>query len=137
MKTLNLEPHPDRGTIQNASALILRVGVITSMLVMLVGLSISFAHRPLSVEYMQRAAFDGRLSTLWRGLREGRGQSVMELGIYLLVFTPIPRVAVSMVLFVLAILMPVPYVVLSPGPTLNTLGTDSDGFGHATLFRAP
>jgi PDZ domain-containing protein len=32
-----------------------------------------------------------------------------------------------LVLFVLAILMPVPYVVLSPGPTLNTLGTDSDG----------
>jgi uncharacterized membrane protein len=101
VKTLNLEPHPDRGTIQNASALILRVGVITSMLVMLVGLSISFAHRPLSVEYMQRAAFDGRLSTLWRGLREGRGQSVMELGIYLLVFTPILRVAVSMVLFLI------------------------------------
>jgi Lon-like protease len=32
-----------------------------------------------------------------------------------------------LVLFVLALLMPVPYVVLSPGPTLNTLGTDSDG----------
>jgi PDZ domain-containing protein len=29
------------------------------------------------------------------------------------------------VLFVVAILMPVPYVVLSPGPTLNTLGADS------------
>jgi Lon-like protease len=31
------------------------------------------------------------------------------------------------VLFVVAFTMPVPYVVLSPGPTLNTLGTDSDG----------
>jgi len=40
----------DRGTIQNASALIQRVGVITSMLVMLVGLSISFVHRSLSIE---------------------------------------------------------------------------------------
>jgi len=30
-----------------------------------------------------------------------------------------------LVLFVIAVLMPVPYVVLSPGPTLNTLGTDS------------
>jgi PDZ domain-containing protein len=29
-----------------------------------------------------------------------------------------------LVLFVVAVLMPVPYVVLSPGPTLNTLGTD-------------
>jgi uncharacterized membrane protein len=96
---LNRELHQDPGTIQNAAALILRAGVITSMLVMLAGLAISFAHRPLSVEYMQRAAFDGRLSTLWHGLREGRGQSVIELGIYLLVFTPILRVAVSVVLF--------------------------------------
>jgi PDZ domain-containing protein len=38
------------------------------------------------------------------------------------------------VLFVLAVLMPVPYVVLSPGPTLNTLGTDSDG---RAIIRRP
>ncbi|HEY7049198.1 MAG TPA: S16 family serine protease [Jatrophihabitantaceae bacterium] len=30
-----------------------------------------------------------------------------------------------LVLFVVAVLMPVPYVVLSPGPTLNTLGADT------------
>lgn len=32
-----------------------------------------------------------------------------------------------LVLFVLAVLMPVPYVVLSPGPTYNTLATDDRG----------
>lgn len=32
-----------------------------------------------------------------------------------------------LVLFVLALTMPVPYVVLSPGPTYNTLGTDDHG----------
>jgi Lon-like protease len=32
-----------------------------------------------------------------------------------------------LVLFILSITMPVPYVILSPGPTLNTLGTDSNG----------
>lgn len=32
-----------------------------------------------------------------------------------------------LVLFVLAVLMPVPYVVLSPGPTYNTLTTDGNG----------
>jgi PDZ domain-containing protein len=31
------------------------------------------------------------------------------------------------VLFVLALAMPVPYVILSPGPTYNTLGTDDSG----------
>ena len=30
-------------------------------------------------------------------------------------------------LFVLALTLPVPYVVLSPGPTYNTLGRDSFG----------
>src|SRR5689334_17556917 len=32
-----------------------------------------------------------------------------------------------LVLFVLALSMPVPYVVLTPGPTYNTLGTDDQG----------
>jgi PDZ domain-containing protein len=31
------------------------------------------------------------------------------------------------VLFVLALVLPVPYVILSPGPTFNTLGADSSG----------
>lgn len=34
---------------------------------------------------------------------------------------------VFLVLFVLALTMPVPYVMLSPGPTFNTLGTDGSG----------
>ncbi|HKC29583.1 MAG TPA: PDZ domain-containing protein [Jatrophihabitans sp.] len=34
---------------------------------------------------------------------------------------------VFLVLFILALTMPVPYVVLSPGPTYNTLGTDDSG----------
>ena len=29
-----------------------------------------------------------------------------------------------LVLFILALVMPVPYVILSPGPTYNTLGAD-------------
>jgi PDZ domain-containing protein len=32
-----------------------------------------------------------------------------------------------LVLFVLALTLPVPYVILSPGPTFNTLGTDESG----------
>jgi uncharacterized membrane protein len=91
---------PTRGiTIQDASAWILRAGVIASVAVMLAGLVLSFIHGPLSVATMQRAVFDGRASSVWRGLREGRGEAVIELGIYLLVATPIMRVVASMVLF--------------------------------------
>ena len=32
-----------------------------------------------------------------------------------------------LVLFFVALFMPVPYVILGPGPTLNTLGTDDHG----------
>jgi PDZ domain-containing protein len=35
--------------------------------------------------------------------------------------------ALFVVLFVLALTLPVPYVILSPGPTYNTLGTDPQG----------
>ena len=38
---------------------------------------------------------------------------------------------VFVVLFTLALTLPVPYVVLSPGPTLNTLGTDR--YGHSII----
>ena len=99
MKPAHGELARHRIAIQDASAWILRAGVILSVLVMLAGMGLTFAHRPVSVEDMQRSAFDGRLSTLWRGLAEGRGQAVIEVGIYLLVLTPIMRVAASMILF--------------------------------------
>jgi uncharacterized membrane protein len=86
-------------TIQDTSAWILRAGVIASAIVMLAGLALSFAHHPVSVRDMQGTRFDGRAASLWRGVVEGRGQAVIEVGIYLLVFTPIMRVAVSMLLF--------------------------------------
>jgi PDZ domain-containing protein len=41
--------------------------------------------------------------------------------------TLIIATVVFVVLFTLSLTMPVPYVVLSPGPTLNTLGTDPSG----------
>ncbi|MGE5243750.1 MAG: DUF1634 domain-containing protein [Betaproteobacteria bacterium] len=96
---MQTEPLQDRIAIQDAAAWILRVGVIGSVLVMLAGITLSFVHHPVSVEDMQRTAFDGRATSIWRGLLEGRGQSVIELGIYMLVLTPILRVVASMVLF--------------------------------------
>ena len=42
-----------------------------------------------------------------------------------------------LVLFVVALSMPVPYVVLSPGPTYNTLGTDDNGDQIITLIGRP
>jgi uncharacterized membrane protein len=85
--------------IQDACAWILRVGVVASVVVMLAGLALSFGRHPVSVDQMQHATFDGSGRHLWQGLRELRGQAVIELGIYLLVLTPIVRVFMSVVLF--------------------------------------
>lgn len=93
-------PAPEQGImIQDASAWVLRIGVITSVVVMLVGIAISFLHHSVTVQHMQKAPVDDNLKNLWIGLRTFRGHAVIELGIFLLVLTPILRVVTSMVLF--------------------------------------
>jgi PDZ domain-containing protein len=42
-----------------------------------------------------------------------------------------------LVLFILALTMPVPYVLLSPGPTYNTLGTDENGDTIIVIHGTP
>ena len=91
---------PEHGiTIQDASAWILRVGVVTSVAVMVFGVIVSFMHNGVTVDRMEHATFEYHPSALWHGLRTFRGQAIIELGIYLLVLTPIMRVVTSMVLF--------------------------------------
>jgi uncharacterized membrane protein len=88
-------------SIENASAWVLRVGVAGSVLVMLTGLAFSFVHGTTSVQRMQSDGFDYRFTEICRGIATGRGKSIIEAGIYLLVLTPVMRVFTSMILFVL------------------------------------
>lgn len=85
--------------IEDVSSWILRIGVVASVAVMLFGLGLSFARNAPSVEAMQTVAFAGGFRPLLLGLRAGAGTAFMELGILLLVLTPIMRVFTSMVLF--------------------------------------
>ncbi len=68
---------------------------------MLIGIGFSFMHGTISVQRMQSDVFEYRLSEIYRGIAAGRGKSIIEAGIYLLVLTPVMRVFASMVLFVL------------------------------------
>src|ERR1700722_16091027 len=91
---------PEHGlTIQDASAWILRVGVIASVAVMVLGIVVSFSHHHAGVERMETSRFDYRPGVIWQGLCQWKGQAIIELGIYILVLTPIMRVVMSMVLF--------------------------------------
>ena len=86
--------------ISNVSAWVLRIGVICSGLVMLIGIVITFAHGTISVERIKTDGFDYRPADIWNGIRHGQGKRIIEAGIYLLLFTPIMRVFVIPVLCV-------------------------------------
>lgn len=94
-------PPPQRQviSIESASSWVLRVGVITSVVVMLSGLVIGLVRNSVSVYEMEHRTFSGSPTALWRGVTSGSGFSIMEVGLLLLVLTPIVRVGTSMLLF--------------------------------------
>ena len=78
---------------------ILRFGVIISVAVMFLGLAISFSHHPPTLHEMISRHFQAQPLQIWQGLKEGHGIDIVELGILLLVLTPIARVAISAIYF--------------------------------------
>jgi len=87
---------------------LLRVGVVTSLVVILAGLALSFLHHG---DYLHsHHALKGITSTdrpswqtvreLREGIRHGRGEAVIMIGLLLLIATPVMRVAVSVVVFI-------------------------------------
>jgi uncharacterized membrane protein len=89
-----------RLSVPDLSSWILRGGVVLSVLVMLCGMTISFLHNGMNIERIERTPFDNRLSLIWDGVLHGSGKAIVEVGVYMLVLTPILRVFVSMILFV-------------------------------------
>ena len=66
---------------------------------MLLGIVISFLHGPPTIEEVKNFRFDHHLPTIWHGIITLRGRYIIEVGIYLLVLTPVMRVFMSMILF--------------------------------------
>jgi uncharacterized membrane protein len=100
-------PDPRVRRVEILISTLLRVGVAVSVLIIVGGTILSFVHHPSyldSAADLQRlttpgAAFPHTLHDVGVGLREGRGQSLVALGLILLIATPILRVAVSIVAF--------------------------------------
>jgi uncharacterized membrane protein len=86
---------------------LLRVGVTVSIATILVGVVLMFVHHPdylRSREDLARltklgATFPHTLAEVKNELLAGRGQAVVCVGLLLLIATPILRVAVSIVVF--------------------------------------
>jgi uncharacterized membrane protein len=97
---MNTEQHPaHQPTISDVSAWVLRAGVVSSSVVMLVGIIFTFAHGRISVNRIVSDGFDYQPSVILNGIAHGHGKAIIEAGIYMLLFTPILRVAASTVLF--------------------------------------
>ncbi|MGO8705749.1 MAG: DUF1634 domain-containing protein [Candidatus Brocadiia bacterium] len=87
---------------------VLRVGVVTSLAVVLIGLVLIFVHHP---EFLSSSAglekltqpgadFPHTLSAVFQGALHTRGEAIVAVGLLLLILTPVTRVAVSILAFV-------------------------------------
>ena len=109
MSTPDASVDPPRTPVTASEAAIsavLRIGVVSSVLLMLVGTVISFVRHP---EYLgsrgaherltRSEAAPHRLGDVFHGLATGRGQSIVSLGVLVLIATPVIRVALSILIF--------------------------------------
>jgi uncharacterized membrane protein len=87
---------------------LLRIGVIASLSIVVIGTVVSFVHHPdylSSREVLQpltnhSAVFPHNVSESYRSILRGEGRGIVILGLLLLVATPVMRVAISIVGFV-------------------------------------
>jgi uncharacterized membrane protein len=89
----------ERLSIQDASSWILRTGVATSVTVMIIGIIFSYARGEVTVQKLENQKFIDSLHFMLTGAMQGRGLAIIEIGIFILVLTPIMRVATAMALF--------------------------------------
>ncbi len=83
-------------------------GVCISLILILLGLSISFVHHPQYLRSKSElgrlvepgAAFPRTLPEVATGLRAGQGRAITVVGLLVLILTPILRVAISIVAFI-------------------------------------
>src|SRR5579859_3508983 len=87
--------------MEDILAWILRAGVVTSVAIMVIGISLSYFQDRPTLADVQTHTFHFHWSAILHGAATANGVSLMELGIFLLVLTPILRVAGSMLMFAL------------------------------------
>ena len=88
---------------------LLRGGVVISAVLVLAGLGIMYAHHPeylsagagvsAAEKVMREMAFPHHVRDVWEGLLRGEGRAVVIVGLFVLIATPVMRVAVSVVVF--------------------------------------
>jgi uncharacterized membrane protein len=95
--------------VELAISLVLRIGVVVSVLVIASGLGLMFYHHsaylPIGGDFSYRrltsatTPFPHSFASLGRAVAHGRGEGVVLLGVLLLILTPVMRVAVGVLSF--------------------------------------
>jgi len=93
--------------VDTAISHLLRIGVLVSISVVLIGLAFTFLHHPQYVTSRTalggltdaRAMYPHTIGDVARQIRDGHGQAIVMLGLLLLVATPVARVAFSILAF--------------------------------------
>jgi uncharacterized membrane protein len=94
--------------IHTAIVIVLRVGVTLSIAIILVGMVVTFVHHPeyfssrpaLGVLTSAREHFPSTMLDVISGVRQGKGQAIVMAGLLVLIATPVVRVALSDVVFI-------------------------------------
>jgi uncharacterized membrane protein len=94
--------------VELAISSLLRIGVVTSLLVVLVGTVVTFVHHPHYLSSRRDlvrlttpgAEFPHTVPSVVRGLQDSQGRAIVMAGLLLLIATPVLRVAISIIAFV-------------------------------------
>ena len=94
--------------VHTAIVTVLRVGVVLSIAIMLVGMAVTFAHHPeyfssrpaLGALTSPKTHFQNTLLEVISGIRRGGGEAIVMAGLLVLIATPVARVVLSVVVFV-------------------------------------
>jgi uncharacterized membrane protein len=92
-------PRKEKIAIQDASSWVLRIGVVSSVAIMILGMTLAFVEGNINVAFMEKDYFKGNIHVFIQGWAHLKPFPIMETGILLLVLTPIMRVFTAMVLF--------------------------------------
>jgi uncharacterized membrane protein len=95
--------------VDAAIAALLRTGVLLSIGIVMIGMVVTFVHHPdylssrstLGALTGPAAQFPNNMSAIVAGVRSGKGQAIVMAGLLLLIATPVARVALSIVVFVI------------------------------------
>lgn len=90
-----MQDHEETRKVELVIGKILRIGVITSAIVILIGIALYF----MNGSGYTGTDFPRRFSDIFAGLASGKSYAVIMLGVFLLILTPVLRVVVSIYAF--------------------------------------